>query len=219
MRPQTQALNASLHDQRETQDNCRGSVRAGHRGVDCRAGNHISIGAMNRPRAASCNATMARGRLAGTAVPAGPSQELKKAKESGWKPRLAGPVAAFATTSQPYWTILPAWGPGLTIPRRQCERVSGARPFSPPGSTSWTSSMAQAASAPKFQPDPPSHHQDSPVRREPGGAFPPTPRRGMWPPLPPGFGGRRLSSCAHVRRSIAVRSGPARLCCVRLEPG
>ena len=107
MRPQTQALNARLHAERETQDNGRGSVRAGHRGVDRRAGNHISIGAMNRPRAASCNATMARGQLVGTAMPADPSQGLKKGKESGWKARLAGLLAAFATTSQPYWTILP----------------------------------------------------------------------------------------------------------------
>jgi hypothetical protein len=190
---------APTHDERETQDNGRGSVRAGHRGVDRGAGNCISIGAMNRPRAASCNATMACGRLAGTAVPADPSQGLKKGKESGWKARLPGPVAAFATTSQPYWTILPPWGPGLTIPRKQFERVSGARPFLRPGSTSWTSSMAQAGSAPKLRPDPPSQHQDSPVRREPGGAWPPTPRRAMWPPLPPGFGGRRLSRSARVR--------------------
>jgi hypothetical protein len=134
-----------------------------------------------------------------TAVPADPSQGLKKGKESGWKARLPGPVAAFATTSQPYWTILPPWGPGLTIPRKQFERVIGARPFLPPGSTSSTNSMAQAGSAPLFRPDPPSHHQDSPVRREPGGAWPATPRRGMWPPLPPGFAGRRLSRSALVR--------------------
>lgn len=110
-----------------------------------------------------------------------------------------GLPAPLATTSQPYWTILPPWGPGLTIPRKQCERVSGARLFLPPGSTSSTSSMAQAASAPKFRPDPPSQYQDSPVRREPGGAWPPTPGRGMWPPLLPGFGGRRLSRSALVR--------------------
>jgi hypothetical protein len=36
---------------------------------------------MNRPRAAACNATMACGRLAGTAMPADPSQGLKKGKE------------------------------------------------------------------------------------------------------------------------------------------
>jgi len=167
MRPQTRTLHARLHDERETQDNGRGSVRAGHRGVDRRAGNCISIGAMNRPRVALCNAAMARGRV--------------------------------ATTSQPYWTILPPWGPDLTIPRKQGERVSGARPCLPPGSTSWTSSMAQAASAPKLRPEPPSQHQDSPVRREPGGARPPTPWRGMWPPLPPGCGGRRLSRSARVR--------------------
>jgi hypothetical protein len=125
-------------------------------------------------------------------MPADPSQGLKKGKESGWKARPPGLVAAFATTSQPYWTILPPWGPDLTIPRRQCERFSGARRFLPSGSTSWTSSMAQAASAPNFRPDPPSHHQDSPVRREPGGAWPPTPERIMWPPLQPGFEGRRL---------------------------
>jgi hypothetical protein len=112
-----------------------------------------------------------------------PSQGLKKGEgKSGWKAGPPGFVAAFATTSQPYWTILPSWGPDLTIPRRQCERFNGARPLLPPGSTSWTSSMAQAASAPNFRPDPPSHHQDSPVRREPGGAWPPTPERVNWPP-------------------------------------
>jgi hypothetical protein len=47
---------------------------------------------MNRPRAAACNATMARGQLVGTAMPADPSQGLKKGKESGWKARLAGPL-------------------------------------------------------------------------------------------------------------------------------
>jgi len=53
--------------------------------------------------------------------------------------------------------------------------------------------IAQAAGVPKFRPDPPSHHRDSPVRRAPGVAWQPIPLRVMWPPLQPGFGGHRLS--------------------------
>src|ERR1700738_313367 len=73
--------------------------------------------------------------------------------------------------------------------------------------------MAQAASAPKLRPDPPSHHQDSLVRREPGGTWQPTPRRIMWPRLLRGFGGRRLSRLDPLLfgdRWIAVRSGLSR---------
>ena len=137
----------------------------------------------------------------------GPLARTQEGKESGWKARPPGPVAGFATTSQPYWTILLPWGPGLTIPRnQQRERFNGARPFWPPGSTSWTSSMVRAASAPKFRPDPLFPHHDSPVRREPGGAWPPTQRRVMWPPLQPGVGGWRLSRSARVRCSLDCRS-------------
>jgi hypothetical protein len=199
MRPQTQALNARLHDERETQDKRPGQCPrwSSRRGSSCwqlyfyRCNESTAGGVVQRD-----DGPWSIGR---DGRASGPFARTQEGKESGWKAWLPGPVAAFATTSQPYWTILPPWGPGLTIPRKQFERVSGGRPFLRPGSTSWTSSTAQAGSAPKLRPDPPSQHQDRPVRREPGGAWPPTPRRAMWPPLPPGFGGRRLSRSARVR--------------------
>jgi hypothetical protein len=193
MRPQTRTLHARLHDEREIQDNGRGSVRTGHRGVDRRAGNCISIGAMKKSGRQRSLLTVQRIDAAGCcAILRSPSTVCR----CGAFSRPSGRVRNTFSTILDYSVSMgtrPDDSKKAVRTRQRRQTLLAA----------WLDVLDQldgpGRQRPEFRPDPPSQHQDSPVRREPGGVWPPTPGRSMWPPLAPGFGGRRLSRFARVR--------------------
>jgi hypothetical protein len=45
------------------------------------------------------------------------------------------------------WCILASWG--LSMPKKQCERLAGANLFLPPGLMPWTDKTTQRADAPQ----------------------------------------------------------------------
>jgi hypothetical protein len=52
-----------------------------------------------------------------------------------------------ATVFKRSWYILASWG--LSMPKKQCERLAGANLFLPPGLMPWTDTTTQRADAPQ----------------------------------------------------------------------